>query len=100
MTTPRDVLVAVVSFAALALYAWYLDWRERRLLRASPEAARAAALCDLLCDAENGVRQVRVHHTDEAMLAAVDREAARRRLVARGAYSAALGVGRVTITRA
>ncbi len=99
MTTPRDVVAAIVLFAALALYAWYLNRRERHAAHATPETVRAAALCDLVSDAQNGVTQVRVHHTDQRMIDALDREASRRHLVARSAYSAALDVGRVTLTR-
>src|SRR5437867_1335212 len=99
MTTPRDVIVAIVLFTALALYAWYLERRERRSARFSTETVRAAALCDLVSDSHNGGDRVRVHHTDQRLIDALDREAARRRLVAHSAYSAALGVGRVTLTR-
>ena len=99
MTTPRDVVVAVVLFAGLTLYAWYLERRERRTVRATPEAIRAAALCDLVSNTRHGVTRVRVHHTDRRMIGALDREAARRHLAAHSAYSAALGVGRITLTR-
>ena len=100
MTSPRDVVVALVLFAALALYSWFLNRRDRRNPPTSPEAVRAAALCDLVSDAANGVTRVRVHHTDQRLIDALDREAARRHLVAHSAYSAALGIGRVTLTRA
>ena len=99
MTTPRDVVVAIVLFAALALYAWYLNRRDRLSPRPTPESVRAAALCDLVSDTHNGVTRVRVHHTDQRLIDALDREAARRHLVAHTAYSAALGVGRITLTR-
>lgn len=99
MVRAQDVELAVTLLGLLCGYATYLTWQDRRRHPISTEDARAAALCDLVADPWSGVDRVRVLHTRQSVIDAVTREAKRRGLVSAGAFSAALGVGRVIVAR-
>jgi hypothetical protein len=101
MPSVRDVEIAAGLMGVLSVYWAYLSARERRgpAKQADPDDAWASALCELVADRHNGVERVRVVNTREPAIEAMTRQAERRGLVWTGAYSAALGVGRLIVTR-
>ena len=102
MLSARDVEIAAGLMGVLSVYWAYLSARERRqepAKRADPDDDWAAALCDLVADRQHGAERVRVVNTRESAIEAMTRQAERRGLVWTGAYSAALGVGRLIVTR-